>query len=185
MLIPLFVLALGSVAAGFLGSKIFHMVSAEGNFFEGAIFVAEGKISLLEEIHHSPLLVQFSPLIVGVIAIILAYVFYIKRTYLPQKIAAKFPLAYKISLNKWYFDEAYEAALVKPIKRLGDFLWRVIDIKFVDGIPNSAAAFCRVMAARISKIQTGYIYHYCLWMVLGVIAMVSFLISSIKQLILF
>jgi NADH-quinone oxidoreductase subunit L len=184
MLIPLFVLALGSIAAGFLGAKIFHMVSAEGNFFEGAIFVAKEKIGLLEEIHHSPLLVQFSPLIVGVIAISLAYFLYIKRTDLPQKIAAKFPTAYKISLNKWYFDEIYEALLVKPTKRLGDLLWRFFDMKIVDGIPNSAAAFCKMMSARISKIQTGYIYDYCLWMVLGVVGIVLFLIVSLKQLIL-
>jgi NADH-quinone oxidoreductase subunit L len=185
MLIPLFVLALGSVLAGFLGAKIFHMVSAEGNFFDGAIFVGEARENLLEEIHHAPLLVQFSPLIVGVIAIALAYFLYIKRTDLPKKIAAKFPRAYKISLNKWYFDEIYDAALVKPTKRIGNFLWRIIDVKIVDGIPNSLAAFCRILSGKISKIQTGYIYHYCLWMVLGVITMVFFLMSAVKQLIIF
>jgi NADH-quinone oxidoreductase subunit L len=182
MLIPLFVLALGSIAAGFLGANIFHMVSAHDNFFADAIFVIEGKRDLLEIIHHSPFLVKISPLIVGVIAIALAYVFYIKRTDLPGKLANAIKPLYNLSLNKWYFDEIYDAALVKPIKKLGNFFWRVLDVKFVDGIPNSAAAFCRVMSGRVSKIQTGYLYNYALWMVLGLIVILFFLISSIKNL---
>ncbi len=184
MLIPLFVLALGSIAAGFLGSNIFHMISAEGNFFDGAIFVNEGRRGLLEEIHHAPLLVKISPLVVGVVAIALAYVFYLVKTDLPKKLANALQPLYKLSLNKWYFDEIYEAALVKPTKKLGDFLWRIVDVKLVDGIPNAAANFCKMMSGRVSKLQTGYIYNYSLWMVLGVIAIGFFLISSFKQLML-
>ncbi len=183
MLIPLFILAIGSVLAGFFGANIFHMVAAEGNFFAGAIFISEEKISLLEKIHHAPSLVKNSPLIVGVIAILLAYIFYIKKTDLPNKIANKFKLLYKISFNKWYFDEAYEAALINPTKKIGDFLWRIFDIKIVDGVPNQAAAFCKIMSQKVSKIQTGYIYNYALWMVLGLITIVFFLISSLKNLV--
>ncbi len=183
MLIPLFVLAVGSIVAGFLGANIFHMVSVEGNFFDGSIFVAESRAELLEEIHHAPTLVKFSPLIVGVVAIILAYIFYLQKTDLPQKIAAQFKTLYKISFNKWYFDEAYEALLVKPTKRLGDFLWRIVDVKIVDGVPNGAASFSKAVAARVSKLQSGYIYNYALAMVLGLIVIISFLIYSLKSLI--
>jgi len=185
MLIPLAILAIGSVIVGFLGANIFHMVSAEGNFFEGAIFVAAQKVGLLEEIHHAPFLVKISPLIVGVIAIALAYVFYLQKTDLPKRLANALKPLYKLSLNKWYFDEIYDATLVKPTKKLGDFLWRIIDVKFVDGVPNSAAAFCKMMAGRVSKLQTGYIYNYSLWMVVGLITIIFFLISSFKQLMVF
>lgn len=182
MLIPLFVLAIGAVLAGFLGSEIFHMVSAENNFFANSIFVMEERKELLEEIHHAPILVKFLPLIVGIIAIILAYIFYLKKTNLPKIFAEKFKLAYRISFNKWYFDEIYEAALVVPIKRFGNFLWKIIDAKIIDGFgPNAAAAFCRFMAAKTSKLQTGYIYNYCLWMVLGLVVVSFFLISSFKE----
>ncbi len=189
MLIPLAVLAVGSIAAGFFGANILHMVSsavsAEGNFFEGAIFVAAEKINLLEEIHHAPFLVKISPLIVGVIAIALAYVFYLKKTDLPEKLANAVKPLYKLSLNKWYFDEIYEFILVKPTKKIGDFLWRIIDVKFVDGVPNGAAIFCKIMSGKISKLQSGYIFNYALWMILGVIAIGFFLISSFKKLMLF
>ena len=189
MLIPLAVLAVGSIAAGFFGANILHMVSsavsAEGNFFEGAIFVAAEKINLLEEVHHAPFLVKISPLIVGVIAIALAYVFYLKKADLPEKLANAVKPLYKLSLNKWYFDEIYEFILVKPTKKIGDFLWRIIDVKFVDGVPNAAAIFCKIMSGKISKLQSGYIFNYALWMVLGVIAIGFFLISSFKKLMLF
>lgn len=185
MLIPLFVLAAGSIFAGIIGSKIYHMVAAEGNFFSGAIFVREGKAGLLEEIHHAPFLVKISPLIVGVVAIALAYVFYLVKKDWPAKLANALKPLYKLSSNKWYFDEIYEVILVKPTKKLGDFLWKIIDMKIVDGLPNGAAAFCKVMAGRVSKLQTGYLYSYSMWMVLGLVSLLLFLILSFKQLLVF
>jgi NADH-quinone oxidoreductase subunit L len=183
MLLPLAVLAIGSIFAGVFGAKFFHMISAEGNFFEGAIFVAKSNINLLEEVHHSPFLVKISPLIVGVIAIVLAYIFYLKKTAIPAIIASKFKLLYNISLNKWYFDEIYQAVLVNPTKKIGDILWRIFDMKIVDGLPNGTAAICKSISSRVSKIQTGYIYNYALWMVIGLIGITFFLITSIKQIV--
>ena len=182
MLIPLFVLAAGSIFAGMLGSKVFHMVSAHGNFFENAIFVVSEKANLFEEIHHAPLLVKISPLIVGVLAIALAYLFYIKRTDLPAKLSSSLKPLYQLSLNKWYFDEIYEAGLVKPIKKAGDFLWRFIDMKIVDGVPNGLAAICNFGSKKISKLQTGFIYNSSLLMVLGIMVIIFLLISSFKDL---
>lgn len=185
MLVPLFVLAAGSILAGIIGANFLHMVSAEGNFFAGAIFVNESGLELLEEIHHAPFLVKTSPLIVGAIAIALAYVFYLVKTDLPKKLADAVKPLYKLSLNKWYFDEFYEAALVKPTKKCGDFLWRIIDIKFVDGMPNGMVFLCKKAAAQVSRLQTGYIYNYALSIVIGVIILAFFLINSFKQLMVF
>ncbi len=185
MLIPLGVLAIGSVAAGFIGANILHMVSVEGNFFAGAIFVDEARVGLLEEIHHAPFLVKISPLIVGIAAIALAYVFYLVKTNWPQKLANAVKPLYKLSLNKWYFDEIYEVALVQPTKKIGDFLWRVIDVKGVDGVPNGMVAICKKAAAQVSKLQTGYIYNYTLSIILGLIILIFSLISSFKQLMVF
>jgi NADH-quinone oxidoreductase subunit L len=184
MLVPLFVLALGSIFAGFLGAKIFHMVSHENNFFNGVISLLGQRQDLLEEIHHAPFLVKTSPLIVGILGIALAALFYLTKTDLPKKLANALKPFYKLSLNKWYFDEIYEKTLVQPTKKLGDFLWKIIDIKIVDGAPNGAVALCKMASQKISKLQTGYIYNYSLWMVLGLIAMIFFLISSVKELLL-
>ncbi|NBV06329.1 MAG: NADH-quinone oxidoreductase subunit L [Proteobacteria bacterium] len=181
MLIPLFVLASGSIAAGFIGANLLHMVSAEGNFFENVIYVGESKLELLEEIHHAPFLVKISPMIVGIIAIALAYLFYLVKTDLPKKLADTLKPLYKLSYNKWYFDEIYEVVFVKSTKKLGDFLWRIVDVKGVDGMPNGMVFLCKKAASQISKIQTGYIYNYALSIVLGIIILAFFLISSLKQ----
>jgi len=183
MLIPLFVLALGSILAGIIGANVLHMVSAENNFFTNSILLLGQRQDLLEEIHHAPFLVKISPLIVGVLAIILSYLFYIKNPELPKKLARRIKPLYKLSLNKWYFDELYEAALVKPTKKLDNLLWQYVDVKAIDGIPNGAAALCKNISTKMSKIQSGHIYGYALWMVLGLIMIMIFLISSFKHLI--
>jgi len=184
MLIPLGVLAFGSIAAGFFGSEILQMVSAHHNFFVDSIFVAEQNKDLLEEVHHAPLLVKNAPLILGAVAIAMAYIFYLVKTDIPQKLACAFKPLYKLSFNKWYFDEIYEAILVVPTKKLGNFLWRFVDIKIIDGCgPNGAVAFCRDMAKKVSNLQTGFIYDYCTWIALGCIVIIFLFITSLQSLI--
>lgn len=183
MLIPLAILALGSIVVGFFGSNILHMVSAEHNFFADSIFVAERNQALLEEVHHAPFLVKNAPLILGVIAISLAYLLYLVKTDIPQKLAQIFKPLYNISFNKWYFDEIYEAVLVGPAKKLGNFLWRFVDVKIIDGGPNNIAAFCREMAKKTSKLQTGFLYDYCAWIAIGAIIVIFLFITSLHNLI--
>ena len=183
MLIPLAILTLGSIVVGVLGSKYFHMVSAHDNFFGKAIGLLGRRQDLLEEIHHVPTLVKLSPLLVGVLGIAFAYLLYIKKTDLPAILAAKLKPLYKLSFNKWYFDEIYEAVLIRPTKKLGDILWKFLDIKIIDGAPNSVARTCKSISVRASKVQTGLIYDYALWMVLGLIVIIFFLISSFSTMV--
>lgn len=73
---------------------------------------------------------------------------------------------------------------MNPTKKLGNFLWRVFDVKIIDDIgPNGVVALCKKGAERISKMQTGYIYHYALSIILGLMIAVFLLIRSFKQLI--
>jgi NADH-quinone oxidoreductase subunit L len=182
MLIPLLILGIGSISAGYIGVNYLNMISSENNFFADSIFIAEKNSELLSEIHHTPILIKFLPMILSAIAIILAYWFYLKNIELPKKIARKFSWLYKFSLNKWYFDELYEIIFIKPIRSLGNFLWRIIDVKFVDGIPNGLALICKFASHGISKVQTGFIYNYALWMVLGIVGILSLLVLTLKTL---
>ncbi|MFT7087641.1 MAG: NADH-quinone oxidoreductase subunit L [Rickettsiales bacterium] len=176
MLIPLALLAVGAIASGFIGQNVLHMISFEGNFFENAIFTMPGN-NILEEIHHTPILIKILPMILGIIAIALAYLLYIAKPHLPAKIAKMFKVPYKISLNKWYVDEIYDKIFVQSLKKISTNLWKFWDSKVIDGFgPNGFAVTCKVAAGRISKIQTGYIYHYVLAMSLGVVGALSWLI---------
>jgi NADH-quinone oxidoreductase subunit L len=176
MLIPLLLLAIGATASGFIGQEIFHMISFEDNFFANAIFVQPTN-HILEEIHHTPELIKSLPLILGVVAIALAYLLYIAKPQLPAKISKSLSWLYKLSFNKWYFDEIYDKIFVQQIKKLGTVLWQFWDNKVIDGLgPNGLANSCRVLAGRISQIQTGYVYHYVLAMSLGVVGALLYLI---------
>ncbi len=184
ILIPLLFLSVGSIFAGYIGYNLLNMVSAHDNFFDNAIFVASHNKDLLEEIHHTPLFIKYLPIIVGIFAFILAYIVYIAKTELPARLANIFKPLYKLSLNKWYFDEIYNGIFVKPIKCLGLFLWSFIDNKIIDGLgPNGFATLSRVFSSKVSKIQTGYVYHYCLAMVLGLLIFLSYLLFIIYNII--
>ena len=177
---PLFILAIGSIFAGYIGSNLLSFVSSKDNFFKDSIFVSANKSDLLEHIHHVPLLIKFLPLIVGCVAILLAYILYIRSYGLADKIAKNIGIFYKISFNKWYFDEIYQFIFVNPVKKIGNFLWRVVDIKLIDGVPNGLALLSKNISCKISKLETGYIYSYSLWMVLGLVLTLLFIISLIK-----
>ncbi len=176
MLLPLLLLAIGATLSGFIGQNVLHMISFENNFFANAIFVQPTN-NILEEIHHTPELIKSLPLILGVIAIAGAYLFYVVNPQIPAKLASSLSLLYKISFNKWYFDEIYDKIFVQQIKKLGLRLWQFWDNKVIDGLgPNGLATTCRIMAGRISKLQTGYVYHYALAMSLGVVGALLYLI---------
>jgi NADH-quinone oxidoreductase subunit L len=176
MLIPLLLLAIGAIVSGFVGQYFLHFISFENNFFANAIFVQPNN-TILKDIHHTPELIKLLPLILGIIAIALAYLLYIRKPHLPTKIAQKLSLFYKISFNKWYFDEIYDKVFTQQIKRLSTNLWKFWDIRVIDNFgPNGFANSCKKLADKISKVQTGYIYHYVLVMSLGVVGILFYLI---------
>ena len=152
------------------------MISFENNFFANAIFVQpENKI--LEEIHHTPELIKSLPLILGAIAIAVAYLFYIIKPQIPANLTKSTGVLYRISFNKWYFDEIYDKIFVQSIKKLGTKLWQFWDNKVIDGFgPNGFVAICRTLAGRVSQIQTGYVYHYVLAISLSVAGILFYLI---------
>ncbi len=179
MLIPLFILAIGAIFSGFVGQHFLNMLAPSGNFFTNAIFV-KPENNILENIHHVPVLIKELPLIVGLLAMSIAYLFYLAKPELPTKLAKAFPTFYKISLNKWYFDEIYNKIFVNNIKKLSSNLWKFWDNKVIDGFgPKGVAKSCLVLAGRFSQLQSGYIYHYILVMSLGVLGIMLYIIVKL------
>ncbi len=173
MLKPLLLLVFGSLFSGAMGYHMFGMVSPEGNFWQATIASHEA----LEHAHHVPGWVPVLPLIVGLAGIALAWYFYIVNTAAPAKLASRFAGVYRFLLNKWYFDELYDYLFVQPAKRFGTYLWKFWDVKIVDGLgPNGAAFVAQLSAARTSLLQTGYVYHYAFVMLLGFMAVISWVV---------
>ena len=172
MLIPLGVLAAGSILAGFPFAEKF-IGHDFGKFWKQALFSADNN-AILDHIHHVPLWVKLSPFIMMAAGLALAWQMYIRRPELPGQLAERFQPVYQFLLNKWYFDELYDRLLVKPCMALGRLLWKRGDGWLIDGFgPDGVSARVLQVAGRAVKLQTGYVYHYAFAMLLGVAALVT------------
>ncbi len=172
MMVPLVVLAAGAVAAGYLGYKSFV---GEGwqNFWGSSIRIA-AEHKALEQAHQSPIWVALLPAVVGAIGIALAWYAYMTSSRLPERLASQHGPLYKFLLNKWYFDELYDALFVRPAFWIGRLLWRGGDGKVIDGLgPDGVAATTIKAARRVAALQTGYVYHYAFAILVGVVVFVS------------
>ncbi len=175
MLIPLAVLAVGSVLAGmvFYG-PFFGSTEQVRDYFGAAIFMAEGN-NLVTEAHYVPAWVKVSPFVAMLSGLGLAWLFYIRDTALPKRLAETFPGAYQFLLNKWYFDEIYDAVFVRPAKFIGRFLWKKGDGAVIDGGINGLAMGIIPFFTRLAgRAQSGFLFHYAFAMVLGIVVIVTY-----------
>ncbi len=172
MTIPLVLLALGAIFSGYIGVQL-GMVDADGAFWNGSIFVL-AEHPVLEAAHHVPAWVKGLPLAVGAVGIAVAYVMYMLWPGLPGRIVAQCRPVYLFLLNKWYFDELYDAVFVRSANYLGRGLWKSGDGALIDGVgPDGVAAAALNLARRATRLQTGYLYHYAFAMLIGVAALVT------------
>ncbi|MCZ4351173.1 NADH-quinone oxidoreductase subunit L [Roseovarius aestuarii] len=144
----------------------------------GAIYMAADN-SVLDDAHHAPKWVKVSPFIAMLIGFVVAMWFYIWNPALPGKVAeAQRPL-YLFLLNKWYFDEIYDAIFVRPAKWLGNFLWKRGDGGVIDGAINGVAMGIVPFVTRLAgRAQSGYIFSYALAMVVGIVVLVTWVTLS-------
>ncbi|MBT5456608.1 MAG: NADH-quinone oxidoreductase subunit L [Rhodospirillaceae bacterium] len=172
MIIPLLVLALGAIFAGGIGYSAF-VGDGMKEFWGASIFVLPTNTALADA-HHVPFWVKAAPLVVGAIGIALAFYMYMMRTDLPAKVAARFNGLYLFLYNKWYFDELFDFLFVRPAHYLGRELWREGDGTLIDGLgPDGITAVTRNLAARVSRLQSGFVYHYAFAMLIGVAGLVT------------
>ena len=177
MTVPLGLLALGAVFAGFIGFE--HFVGeGRGEFWRGAIMVLESHDSIEAAHHEHPaFLIQYLPLIVSLAGLALAYFMYIRRPELPGRLAAAFPGVYQFLLNKWYFDELYDWLFVKNAFRLGQLFWKRGDTGIIDRFgPDGISAATGAFAKRLGVVQSGYLYHYAFAMIIGIAVIVSWFV---------
>ncbi len=176
MLLPLVVLSMGAVFAGFLFHGAFVDPQGGEHFWEvSTLFFDE---HLMHESHLVPLWVKLAPGAVMLTGLAVAWLAYIKNTDWPAKFTAQFYVLYDFLLNKWYFDELYNAIFVKPAFAIGRFLWKRGDEGTIDRFgPNGMAALV-VAGGRVTrKLQSGYLYTYALVMLIGLAAAITWAIT--------
>jgi NADH-quinone oxidoreductase subunit L len=172
MLVPLYVLALGAIIAGFVFQHWF-MGEGQAEFWGAALYRAQDN-HILQAMEEVPVWVKWSATVSMLAGFCLAWLFYIKDTSLPVSLAQTNEPLYKFLLNKWYFDELYDFIFVKPARWLGRLFWKGGDGRIIDGFgPDGAATVVSDVTAQVVRLQTGYLYHYAFAMLIGVAAIVS------------
>ena len=118
--------------------------------------------------------VSWSPTIAMAAGTLLAVIYYILVPALPALTARIFRPLYLFLLNKWYFDELYDAIFVRPTFWLGNVLWKVGDIAIIDGAAvNGSARLVGWVSGLVRQLQSGLIYHYAFGMIIGVFALMT------------
>jgi NADH-quinone oxidoreductase subunit L len=170
MLIPIGVLAAGSILSGFPFKELFAGHGVE-EFFRESVKMNP---HIIEDMEHMPPLLGWLPFVMMVIGAAISYLFYIRRPYIPEQLAAEHPMLYQFLLNKWYFDELYDLIFVRPVKWIGRTLWKVGDGYLIDGLgPDGVSARVLDVTRNVVKIQTGYLYHYAFAMLIGVAGLIT------------
>ena len=174
MLVPLYILAVGAIFAGFVFYGYFVGDHYDG-FWKGALFTLPDN-HILHEFHEVPFWVKAAPFVAMLLGFLGAYQFYIRSPETPKRLAEQHRGLYLFLLNKWYFDELYDFLFVRPAMRLGRFLWKTGDGRVIDGLgPDGISSRVVDLTNRVVKLQTGFLYHYAFAMLIGVAALVTWM----------
>jgi NADH-quinone oxidoreductase subunit L len=173
MLAPLLALAAGAVAMGALFKESFVGHHWE-QFWNGAIVNAPHN-HIMHLAHEVPSWVPLAPTVVGIAGIALAYILYMLAPSIPGRLAETFGGVYRFLLNKWYFDELYDAIFVKPARALARVLWQTGDARIIDGVPNGTATLAADVARGAVRLQTGRVANYAFVMIAGLALFVTLL----------
>jgi NADH-quinone oxidoreductase subunit L len=166
MLIPLAVLAVGSLLAGLPFQQIFAGNGVEDFFRESLKFGPDNHV--LESMEAISFWIKLLPNAMMLIGWGTAYWFYIRRPDIPVELARQHQGLYHFLLNKWYFDELYDLIIVRPAIWLGRVLWRGGDGWLIDGFgPDGVSARVVDVTRSVVRLQTGYLYHYAFAMLIG------------------
>ena len=171
MILPLIFLSFGAVLAGYIFKDLF-IGNQSDNFWKFSIFFLE-KISH----EHIPLwLLIITPILV-ITAIPISYYYFIKNTKIIDSFKNTNTELYHFLLNKWYIDEFYNVIIVKPLKKIGILFWKQGDGKTIDRFgPDGVSKLIKFISNKAIQFQSGYIYDYAFVMLIGLSALITFLI---------
>ncbi|MEO8926739.1 MAG: NADH-quinone oxidoreductase subunit L, partial [Caulobacteraceae bacterium] len=173
MLVPLLLLSVGAVAAGGVFADLF-IGGEHGAFWRGVLFSLPGHAGAAHPVA-LPAWVVWGPLTVTALGLFAAWYAYVLHEGMGARIASRGGLLWRFLYNKWYFDEIYDALLVRPIKALGDLFWKGGDKALIDGLgPDGVSAASYAVGRAASRAQSGYVYHYAFVMLLGIAGLLSY-----------
>ncbi len=173
MAVPLVVLAVLSVVGGYVGLPQHWLW---GNRFERFLEPVVGTLHGAEGSPGTQGLLMALSVAVAAAGIAVAYWWYAVQPGLPALLAYRLAAAYRVLLHKYYVDELYDRAFVRPLVRGSELLWRVFDVRLIDGAVNGTAEFFAANARIWRRWQTGNVQHYALSLFAGAICVLGYLL---------
>ncbi len=179
--VPLVLLAIPSVVIGFM----YIQPMLFGDFFKDVIFVDGSKhaaMAQLAQMFHGPVAMavhalQTAPFWLALAGVALSYYMYIVNPALPAAIKRVFQPIYTLLENKYYMDWINENIIAAGTRLLGVVLWKGGDQGLIDGaIVNGSWKLVARISAAVRRVQSGFLYHYALFMILGVFALMTYFV---------
>ncbi len=180
--VPLVLLAIPSVVIGFMTMQPMLF----GEFFADAIFVNDEKHEAMGQLaaaFHGPVAMAIhalstAPFWLAVAGVASAYYMYMVNPALPAGIKARVMPIYTLLENKYYLDWINENILARGARALGMGLWKGGDQAIIDGgLVNGSWKLVAWMSSFIRWVQSGYLYHYALAMIIGVFVLMSYFVT--------
>ena len=174
MLLPLLILALGAIFAGYLFKDLLIGLDSSPNFWRSSIFY----LNPLSTDHPPIWFLLLTPILV-IISIPLSYILFVKNKNIINYLVDTNKPLYDFLKNKWYFDEFYNYLFVNPLKKIGYFFWKRIDISIIDKFgPDGVSSVIKKFSNIAVKFQSGFIYQYAFIMLLGFSLILTILIIN-------
>ena len=179
--VPLILLAIPSVVIGFM--TIQPMLF--GEFFKDAIFIDAEKhagMKILTEAFHGPVAmalhaVSTAPFWLALAGVVVAWYMYLINPAVPAAMGRALRPLVVLLENKYYMDWINENILARGARALGSGLWKVGDRTLIDGLlVNGSWKLVGMVSNWTRKLQTGYLYHYALVMILGIFLLMTYFV---------
>jgi NADH-quinone oxidoreductase subunit L len=179
--VPLIVLAIPSVIIGYLTIEPMLFTG----WLDNSIYIDASEhgsvVALKEHFHsafgllqHSIATVPFWMMVGGSLA---AWVFSLYRKDWAKRIQERFHRTNYVLESLYGFDRLNEIVFVRGSRKLGDFLWRISDMAIIDQfVVNGSARLMRFMGSVIRPVQTGYLYHYAFFMIIGLMLVLTWVL---------
>jgi NADH-quinone oxidoreductase subunit L len=182
ILLPLLALALPSIVAG--GMLVGPMLFAHPRLLGESIFVLpqhDTLVMLAKDFQGATLSALKAgltlPFWLAMAGLVTAWVFNLRYTALAEKLKQRFSGIYAVLIAKYGFDDFNQLVLVQGARKLGQFFYQVSDLILIDGIfVNGSGRLIRWLSRVSRHLQSGYIYHYTLVMVLGLLFFLGWLL---------
>ncbi|GBE40878.1 NADH-quinone oxidoreductase subunit 12 [bacterium BMS3Bbin09] len=170
--IPLMLLAVGAVAAGWVGIPPVFLEHGDkiGYFLAPVLGHPEGHGT-----HAQEYFVIASSIFVAIAGWVIAYIMYIKNPGLPEKLFSAFRPVHKVLFNKYYIDEFYDKTIVQPVLKASDKIILAFDVNVIEGVVNGVPSLIGVFSKGLRKIQTGLLSNYAAVMAIGVLCVVGYM----------